>query len=35
MAMLYFIFFLFGAAVVAAWTIPNSKVSNHKRDHLD
>ena len=35
MAMLYIIIGLFIAAIVAAFVIPNSKVSNHKRDHLD
>jgi len=35
MAMLYLIIFLFIAAIVSAFTIPNSKVSNHEKDHLD
>lgn len=35
MLMLYIIFGLFISAILAAFLIPNKKVSNHKRDHID
>lgn len=35
MAMLYIIIGLFISAILAAFLIPNSKVSSHKKDHVE
>lgn len=33
MIMLYLCFGLFALAIISPWVFPNSKVSNHSKDH--